>query len=204
MAIMPIMSVSQAEGIRLFDIRLISVQGTTPKNSSIAVQHWMEVPASSFACIQSSTTTPNLAILRSEGEGIPSVRTYPPMPASFAWTFASSSLSRPMRPRTSERSRVSTEMPACSISFSLKRTVLNAAGRAPRTPTRAFLSPLTIRQVAAKASRSARKESDLGATVCWEVSENLVPYCQRLLHAEIFPQKLSRRPPMSIFPGSSG
>src|SRR6266568_2948850 len=187
MATMPIMSVSQAEGIRLFDIRLISVQGTTPKNSSIAVQHWMEVPASSFACIQSSTTTPNLAILRSEGEGIPSVRTYPPMPA-----------------RTSERSRVSTEMPACSISFSLKRTVLNAAGRAPRTPTRAFLSPLTIRQVAAKASRSARKESDFGATVCWEVSENLAPYCQRLLQTEILPQKLSRRPPISIFPGSSG
>jgi hypothetical protein len=37
--IIPIMSVSQALGMRLLDIMLISVQGTTPKNSSMAVQH---------------------------------------------------------------------------------------------------------------------------------------------------------------------
>ena len=41
---------------------LISVQGTTPKNSSIAVQHCTEEPTSSLACSHSSTTTPNLAI----------------------------------------------------------------------------------------------------------------------------------------------
>src|SRR2546422_2128607 len=60
MPIIPTMSASQALGTRLFDIMLISVHGTTPKNSSRAVQHWMDEPTSSFACIQSSTTAPNL------------------------------------------------------------------------------------------------------------------------------------------------
>jgi len=38
-ASIPTMSVSHALGIRLFDIMLMMVQGTTPKNSCIAVQH---------------------------------------------------------------------------------------------------------------------------------------------------------------------
>ena len=75
MPIMPIMSVSQALGIRLFDIMLISVQGTTPKNSSMAVQHWTDEPASALSFIQSSTTTPNFAIFTSGAAGTPCVGT---------------------------------------------------------------------------------------------------------------------------------
>ena len=52
MPIMPTMSVSHALGSRLFDIMLMMVQGTTPKNSCMAVQHWTEVPASSLSRIQ--------------------------------------------------------------------------------------------------------------------------------------------------------
>ena len=81
---------------------------------------------------------------------------------------------------------------------------LNAAGRAPRAPMRAFLRPLTIRQVAANDRKSALKASESGATQCCSVSVNLIPYCQRLLVTEIFPQKLSRRLPISILPASSG
>ena len=40
--------------------------------------------------------------------------------------------------------------------------------------------------------------------MCCLVNEYLIPYCQRLLQAEILPQKLSRRAPISIFEGSSG
>ena len=44
--------------------------------------------------------------------------------------------------------------------------MLKAAGRAPITPTRTFLSPFTIRQVAANDFRSDLKASEEGATVC--------------------------------------
>src|SRR5258708_10035225 len=86
MASIPTMSVSQALGIRLFDIMLMMVQGTTPKNSCMAVQHCTEVPFSSLACIHSSTTTPNLAILVSEICGVGPLGTYWPMFASFSFT----------------------------------------------------------------------------------------------------------------------
>ena len=56
------MSVSQAEGLRALLLMLISVQGTTPKYSSIEVQHWMAVASSWLASFQPSRTTPNLAI----------------------------------------------------------------------------------------------------------------------------------------------
>ena len=70
------MSVSQALGIRSLLIMLISVQGTTPKNSSIAVQHWMAVAlSSSWLAIQRSTATPNLAIFAARRLGMPPVGT---------------------------------------------------------------------------------------------------------------------------------
>ena len=51
---------------------------------------------------------------------------------------------------------VSVEMPARSKSFSLKRTVMKLAGRAPIRPTRAPFSPATTWQVATKSRRSCR------------------------------------------------
>src|SRR5579884_1949522 len=192
------MSVSHALGSRLFDIMLISVHGTTPKYSSIAVQHCTDVPANSFTPIHSSTTTPNFAIFISDPAGIPSVLTYPRIPSSFAFTLPSPS------PSTSDKSTVSTVIPARSSSFSLNRTVLNAAGRAPITPTRSPFKPFTTRHVAANILKSSLNPSDPGHTVCSRVSVYRIPYCHRLLHTDIFPQKLSRRPPISIFPASSG
>ena len=59
-----------------------------------------------------------------------------------------------MRPTISDRSIGSTEMPAASSSFSLKRTVLNAAGRAPIAPMRRPRSPFTTRQTPRNQSRS--------------------------------------------------
>src|ERR1700683_1752794 len=87
--IMPTISVSQALGSRLLDIMLMMVQGTTPKNSCIAVQHWTEVPASSLFFIHSSTTTPNFAILTSDGFGVLLLFTYLWMFSSFSRTGAS-------------------------------------------------------------------------------------------------------------------
>ena len=99
---------------------------------------------------------------------------------------------------------ISTLIPARSKSFSLKRTVLKAAGRAPLIPSRACFSPLTTRQVATKLRRSLRKLSLSRSTVCSVVSEYLMPNCLRLLHADILPQNESRRCWIVIKSTSSG
>ena len=52
----PQMSASQALDSSSLLIMLMTVQGTTPKYSSIAVQHWIALIARSFDVIQSSTT----------------------------------------------------------------------------------------------------------------------------------------------------
>ena len=62
MASAPATSVSQAEGSRLLLMMLISVQGTTPKYSSMEVQHWMAEACRRLSAIQSSTTTPKRAM----------------------------------------------------------------------------------------------------------------------------------------------
>ena len=108
-------------------------------------------------------------------------------------TLASAALSRPARPKISERSTVSTEMPARSKSFSLKRTVMKFAGRAPIRPTRASRSPRVTRHVLTNLRRSARKLALFGSTVCRAVSEYLMPYWCRLLQTDILPQNESRR-----------
>ncbi len=59
----PQTSTSQALGIRLSLIMLMTVQGTTPKNSSIDVQHCTALTVISFAFIQLSITAPSFAIL---------------------------------------------------------------------------------------------------------------------------------------------
>ena len=71
-------------------------------------------------------------------------------------------------------------------------------------PIRNFLRPFTTRQTARNQSRSVRKSSESGASVCSVVSENGIPYCARLLQADIFPQKLSRRSRMDMCEGVSG
>ena len=184
---------------------LMIVQGTTPKFSSIELQHWMEMASSSLAARHRSITTPSLAIFVSaavgnaaavavELDGLPFGRRRRRRPASR----------RSIRPNTSERSRVSTLMPACSSSFSLKRTVVKLAGRAPMRPIRARRSPRTTRQVAAKSLRSAWKEGRSGSDVCCVVSEKGMPYWRKLLQTLILPQKLSRRWSIVICAGSSG
>ena len=60
----PQISTSQALGSRSLLIMLIIVQGTTPKYSSIAVQHCTALMATSVS-IQPSTTAPSFAIFSS-------------------------------------------------------------------------------------------------------------------------------------------
>ena len=69
-ATVPMMSTSQALLFNRLLIMLISVQGTTPKNSSIAVQHWTAVAWRRLSFIHRSTATPNLAIFNNATGGI--------------------------------------------------------------------------------------------------------------------------------------
>ena len=75
MPMAPVISVSQALGTKPLLNMLMIVQGTTPKNSSMAVQHCTAVAASSCSAIHASTTTPNLAILSRAAAGTPLVHT---------------------------------------------------------------------------------------------------------------------------------
>jgi hypothetical protein len=70
-----VMSASHALGLSALLIMLMTAQGTTPKNCSMEVQHWIAVATSSFSSIQRSVTTANLAILSSATSGIPAVET---------------------------------------------------------------------------------------------------------------------------------
>ena len=71
-------------------------------------------------------------------------------------------------------------------------------------PTRRLRKPFTTRQTAANHCRSLAKSGESGLSVCNVVIEYGMPYCLRLLQADILPQKLSRRKAMVIFLGSSG
>ena len=62
MPMTPQMSTSQALDIRLLLIMLMTVQGTTPKNSSIDVQHCTALMVQSVCRIHSSITAPSFAI----------------------------------------------------------------------------------------------------------------------------------------------
>src|SRR6266700_3314187 len=99
---------------------------------------------------------------------IAAVETYRRMDWSFFCAMASSSFMRAIRPRITERSMVSMEMPLASRIFSLYRTVLNAAGRAPIAPMRNRRKPFTTRHTPRNHSRSRRKMSDCGCSV-WSV-----------------------------------
>ena len=69
----PVTSTSQALGRSPSLIMLMTVQGTTPKNSCSAVQHWIADPSSRSASIQSSTTAPSFAIFSNAASGTPAV-----------------------------------------------------------------------------------------------------------------------------------
>ena len=64
------MSVSQALGESALLSMLMTVQGTTPKFSSIEVQHWRAVPSSSRSSMYWSRTTENFAIRTRDSLGI--------------------------------------------------------------------------------------------------------------------------------------
>ena len=119
MPMRPVMSVSQALGTRALLSMLMAVQGTTPKYSSIEVQHWMAVPASSCSAMCASRTTANLAMRSSDSFGILVAFTYWRISSSFDSTAESLSLRFHALPKISDRSTLSTEMPARSSSFSL-------------------------------------------------------------------------------------
>ena len=93
---------------------LMMVQGTTPKNSSIDVQHCTALTVTLVCFIHPSITAPSLAILSSAPSGIPEVLTYFLMAASLACAASSVSFIRLMRPKISDRSIGSIEMPAVS------------------------------------------------------------------------------------------
>ena len=61
--------------MRLLLIMLMMVQGTTPKNSSIEVQHCTALMVTLVCFIQPSMTAPSLAILSSAASGMPEVVT---------------------------------------------------------------------------------------------------------------------------------
>ena len=75
MPITPQISISQALDIRFSLIMLITVQGTTPKNSSSDVQHCTALTSTSVSFIQPSMTAPSLAIFIRAAAGTPSVET---------------------------------------------------------------------------------------------------------------------------------
>ena len=79
--------------------------------SSSDVQHCTALISTSAARIHCSTTAPSFAILISASVGTPAVETYLLDRLQFLPTASSESFIRPMRPITSERSNVSTEMP---------------------------------------------------------------------------------------------
>src|SRR3569833_2438137 len=104
-------STSQADGISSFDIMLITVQGTTPKYSSIDVQHCTALIVTGAVFIQFSITAPSFAIFSSASSGIPCVVTYFLIADSFACAASSLSFIRLMRPKISDRSIVSVVVP---------------------------------------------------------------------------------------------
>ena len=61
-----------------------------------------------------------------------------------------------------------------------------------------------MRQTAANHCRSWANSGESGLSVCRVVIEYGMPYCLKLLQADILPQKLSRRKAIVIFLGSSG
>ena len=77
----------------------ITVQGTTPKNSSIEVQHWTDGDGQFAATfIHSSITAPSFDIFISAASGVLLMGMYFLIAASFACTASSLSFMRPMRP----------------------------------------------------------------------------------------------------------
>ena len=100
-------------------IMLITVHGTTPKYSSSEVQHWMALMAMSVCSIQPSITAPSFAIFMQRGAGTSVGGNIFFDGRSFACAAVSSSFIAAMRPRISERSMGSTEMPRASRIFSL-------------------------------------------------------------------------------------
>ena len=103
----------------------------------------------------------------------------------------------------SDRSTGTTVMPDACSSFSLKRTVWNAAGRVPICPIRAPRMPRTTRQIRANRSRSAANPGLSTAQVCSAVSVHGMPYWYRLLQTDTLPQKASRRCSTSTLSRSS-
>ena len=146
----PVASASHAAGRRLLVIMLMMVQALNPKLFCIESQHWMAAPCRPFWSIQSPRTTDSRDMRKSGSCGASPTVTYVLISSSFCPTLASDSGSRSTRPRTSDRSITLTLTPDASSSFSLNRTVLNALGRVPTTPSRAPRIPRTTRQTADK------------------------------------------------------
>ena len=201
----PQMSTSQALDIRFSLIMLITVHGTTPKNSSSDVQHWMALMETCVCSIQRIDHRAELGHLHQRFEREPDRwrRTsgwHPAWPAS-----ASSSFMRMMRPKISERSMGSTVMPLASSSL------LAVADGVERRGTRADGADAQAAESAYHAADGGEPCQVLGELspsrelrcAAWSASRECRTasgYCRRV----ILPQKLSRRSAMVIRPGVSG
>ena len=179
---------------------LITVQGTTPKYSSIEVQHCTALMARSFACIQPSTTAPSFAIFISAacGHARRWTRTLESRPVSPA-PAASSSFIFSMRPKISDRSIGSTAMPLrLQHLLAVADRVERRRPRADRAHAQACAvrsprgrPPRTTPDPVAKLRRSGSLRVQRGERI--RESGTAV----RLLQALILPQKLSRRSAIS-------
>jgi hypothetical protein len=108
---------------------LMMVQGTTPKNSSIEVQHCTALMVTLVCFIQPSMTAPSLAILSSAAFGNADGDVALDG-GQLGLRRVVVSFMRLMRPKTSDRSRVSMVMP-------LVRDALGVAHRVEGRGTRA-------------------------------------------------------------------
>ena len=110
-----------------------------------------------------------------------------------------------MRPRISDRSIGSTEMPdrleqLLAEPDGVERRRPGADGADAQAAQPLHHPAHAVEPLAGRCANTA----DAGVSVCREVSEYGMPYCFRLLQADILPQKLSRRSCDRHRPGSSG
>ena len=183
---------------------LITVQGTTPKYSSSDVQHWTALMATSVCFIHRSITAPSLAIFSSAAAGTRSVDTY--LLDGLELRLRGGIVILHALDAAQDFREVDASRPKClglqdlfAVADGVERGRTRAdgadaqirAGRAPRG------RPRRTNQVLPEFVRIRR-------SVCSVVSEYGMPYCVRLLQADILPQKLSRRSRMVIFAGVSG
>jgi len=155
---------------------LMIVHGTTPRFSSMEVQHCTALIATSVAAIHWSTTAPSLAIFIRATSGTLLASTYFLIEASFDGQGPSLVFHTLDTPNTSERSKVSMEIP---LSFQNLLAYANGVGRrldvrrwhrredfGIRSPTRQDAGETTKQSLANSVNRALRYAGWSGNTGC--------------------------------------